>query len=236
MKINISKCIKIREMCKITVNCFSERKPDKVVFQFSKEAIVGFASELIRIYDDIDDRYQLKLETHPLGDDPAPSQTVGFFLTSDSPMFYLKINSLPKEVNSERINTLKYNEILYDNIKSNQYFYVDTAGCDSDELVVESYELSKENIVKITVYDEINNDISDECNVLTFEINHEGILDLATMLLVWANNISSNDYSLIQLNSKKTGFNFGIALTEDSIHTSFQVKQLGSAYDYGFNW
>lgn len=56
------------------------------------------------------------------------------------------------------------------------------------------------------------------------------------MLLVWANNISSNDYSLIQLNSKKTGFNFGIALTEDSIHTSFQVKQLGSAYDYGFNW
>ena len=94
MLINISKRTDKKALCRITVKTFTNRKPERVLFQFNKDAIVGFATELIRLYDCVDEKQKITIETHQLGVDPAPNQALGFFLTSESPVFMLKVNSI----------------------------------------------------------------------------------------------------------------------------------------------
>lgn len=235
MKINIGQSVDKMCICKITVNSYTSRKPCRVLIQFSKEAIIGFATELVRIYDDIDDKFKLTLETYQLGVNPAPNQAVGFFLTSDSPMFLLKVNTLSSILSDDETSKISYEEIANRNGSSNQFVVVDTDADDNKDIIIDFYEMSKENIVRICVFDEYGQDISSDCGVLRFEINRVGIMNFATKLLVWANNIDNKEYSLVKMNCSEKGYNFGILLTEDSINTSFQFKKLGSAYDYGLS-
>lgn len=236
MKINISQSVGKMELCKITVNSYTNKKPYRVVIQFSKEAIIGFATELARIYDDIDDEFRLTIETYQLGVDSAPNQALGFFLTSDSPMFLFKLNTLSSKLFNDETKKVSYEEITIRNKSSNQFAVIDTDEEDNEDIVVDFYEMSKENIVQICVFDEFDHDISSDCDVLIFEINHVGIMNFVTMLLVWANNINNRkEYPLVKMNCAKKGYNFGILLTEDSINTSFQFKKLGNAYDYGLS-
>ncbi len=94
MLINLTKSVPLRELCKITAIGHMTDTAQWIEFTFSHEAIIGFATELLWMYEDINDNKKLIISTNQLQVDPAPNQAVGFYLTPDSPMLVLKINSL----------------------------------------------------------------------------------------------------------------------------------------------
>ena len=234
MLINISKKTDQKALCRITVNTFTNIKPSRVLLQFNKDAIIGFATELIRLYDCVDEKQKITIETHQLGVDPAPNQALGFFLTSESPVFMLKLNTIQSILSHEDIECISCEDIRIKNKCGNYYALIDTDESDAEKVVIDHYQLSLENVARIRVFDEHDNDISRDSSALRFEINYAGIIGFATMLLIWADNIDKNEYPLVKMQSKEKGYDFGILLTEDSVKTSFQCADLGSAYDYGF--
>lgn len=73
---------------------------------FSPEAILGFATEMIWLYEDIGNR-KLMINTNPLGIDPAPNQVMGFYLSSNNPPLMMKVNTLieDKISSSQAVNS-----------------------------------------------------------------------------------------------------------------------------------
>jgi len=104
---------------------------------------------------------------------------------------------------------------------------------DEGLILLESYELSKRNILNIKVLNERNEDVTEDCSTIVFEINRSGLKEFATMLLVWADNYSEQEeYILPQLQTIKQGYNLGVMLTQDSISTKFRCQDLGTVSDY----
>ena len=233
MMINLTKSVPLKELCKVSALGYTEDIAQQIEFTFSHEAMIGFATELLWMYEDIDDSQKSIWETYPLKVDPAPSQAVGFYLTSDSPMFVLKTNSLTEKKeegyiyeNWKEINIrTKYGELYY-NLK-------DPTVEDIEVITLEAYELARKNIVKIKVFDNEGNDITKGYHAVILEINREGIKDFATMLLVWADNYNEgSEYVLPQIDNPKQGYNLGILLTHDSISCKLKAHDLGVANDY----
>lgn len=187
MMINLTKSVSLKELCKITAIGSTPYMAHQIVFTFSHEAMIGFATELLWIYEDIDDYEKPIISTHQLRIDPAPNQTLGFYLTPDSPVFVLKMNSL-KDKKEERNIYEDWKEINIRNSNRNLYYNLKDPVEDIEFVTLETYELSKKNIVSINVFDVDGNDITLKYDTVILEINRKGIKDFATMLLVWANN------------------------------------------------
>lgn len=233
MIINLSKSVLLKELCKISAIGNTKEVAHRIEFTFSHEAMIGFATELLWMYEDISDSRRLTISTHQLEVDPSPSQSLGFYLTPYSPMLVLKVNTLT-EREEEKLEYKNLREISIKTKNVNQYYNVKSPSDENDEIIyVESYELAKKNIVNINIFNEEENDITKLYNTVIFEINRKGIKEFATMLFVWANNCKEGDeYSLAQINNLEFGYNFGILLTQDSIATSFKCHDLGTAFDY----
>lgn len=233
MIINLTKSVSLRELCKISVIGNTKEVAYRIEFTFSHEAMIGFATELLWIYEDINDSRTLTISTHQLQVDPSPSQALGFYLTPESPMLVFKINSL-KEKEEKEFKCKNWKEISIKRKNVNQYYNVKSPSDEDDEFIfLESYELSKKNLININIFNEEGENISKLYNTVILEINRKGIKELATMLFVWSNNCKEGDnYLLPQINNSKIGYNLGILLTQDSLSTNFKCNDLGSAYDY----
>lgn len=233
MLINLTKSVLLKELCRITAFGFTQDIAQQIEFTFSHEAMIGFATELLWMYEDIDENDRSVMCTHQLQVNPAPTQAVGFYLTSDSPELTLKINSLTEKIedgdlyeNWKEINIRSKNEELYFNVKN-------PTAEDIEFITLEAYELDRKNIVRIKVLDEEGNDITKGYRTVVWEINRDGMKDLATMLLVWADNYREGcAYALPQMDNPKQGYNLGILLTRDSIPCKFKAHDLGVANDY----
>lgn len=233
MLINLTKSVPLKELCKVTLAGQMTDKAQLVEFTLTQEAMIGFATELLWIYDDINDGRKLIIETHQLKTDPSPSQAVGFYLTPDSPMMVLKINSLmDKKDKAYEYKNWKDIKIREKNI--NQYYDVKIPSEEVDGLItLEPYELSKKNIMKINIFDEEENNVTQNYNAVIFEINRAGIKEFASMLLVWSDNYKEGDkYILPHAGKLNCGYNLGVILTHDSILARFKCNDLGTAYDY----
>lgn len=233
MMINLTKSVSLKELCKITAIGHTSYTANRIDFTFSHEAMIGFATELFWIYEDIDDNEKTIISTHQLQIDPAPNQTLGFYLTPNSPVFALKVNSL--KVKQEERNIYEdWKEINIRNSKSNLYYDLKDPSVEDIEFVtLETYELSRKNIVSINVFDDDGNDITLKYHTVIMEINRKGIKDFATMLLVWANNYENgSEYDLPHIDKSDQGYNLGIILTDDSISSKFRAHDLGVANDY----
>lgn len=147
-------------LCKISV--FGDKKDEakRVQFTFSHEAVVGFATELIWLYEDIDDVRRVSIETHPLKVDPAPSQAIGFFLTPDSPVFLIKVNNEPKTHKEECAEEIFELSDLYDS--------------------------ERKNLVKIDIYDAEGHSLNHGLDAVVMHINKCQIRELALGLWNWA--------------------------------------------------
>lgn len=233
MIINLTKSVSLKELCKISVIGNTKKVARQIEFTLSHEAIIGFATELLWIYEDISDSRKLTISTHQLEVDPSPSQALGFYLTPESPMLVFKVNSLTEKEEKE-FEYKNWKEISIKRKNVNQYYNVKSPSDEDDEFIfLESYELSKKNIININVLNEEGENVSKLYNTVIFEINRKGIKELATMLFVWGNNCKEGDnYLLPQINNSEIGYNLGILLTQDSISTSFKCHDLGTAYDY----
>lgn len=232
MMVNLTKSVPLKELCKVTAFGHTEDTAQQIEFTFSHEAMIGFATELLWMYEDIDENDRSVICTHQLQIDPAPNQTVGFYLTSDSPEFVLKLNSLEDKKEKGIYKNWKEIDIRTKNLNI-CYNLTDPIIEDIEVITLEAYELARKNIVRISVFDNDGNDITKEYNTVVLEINREGIKDLATMLLVWADNYrEGREYVLPQIDNPKQGYNLGILLTRDSISCKFKAHDLGVANDY----
>ena len=232
MKINLSKSVQLKELCKISAIGNTKYKAKRIEFTFNREAILGFATELLWLYDVIEGK-QLTISTYQLKVDPAPSQALGFYLTPSSPMLAVKTNSLI-EAKNKSIECKVWKDIEIKTRSVNEYFEVREPAEELDDAIsVETYELSRRNLVNICLLDEEGRDITEHFISVIFEINTGGIKDLATMLLVWANNCKEGDaYLLSHMCETECGYNMGIVLTEDSIAAILKCDNLGSVSDY----
>ena len=83
------------------------------------------------------------------------------------------------------------------------------------------------------IFDEEKNDITKFYDSVVFEVNYNGLKELATMLLVWSNNAKEGDrYLLYHIGQTGNGYNLGIVLTRESVPTIFKCDDLGCVYDY----
>lgn len=233
MLINLTKSVPLKELCKITAIGHTTDTAQLIEFTLSHEAIIGFATELLWMYDDINDNRKLIISTNQLQVDPAPSQAVGFYLTPDSPMFVLKTNSL-MENKEEGYEYKNWKEINIKNKNVNSYYNLKNPSDEAHELITsETYELSKRNIVNINIFNAEGDDITRAYSTVIFEINRKGIKEFATMLLVWADNCKEGDeYILPHIDKSDCGYNLGIILAHGSISTKFKCHYLGTANDY----
>ena len=234
MIVDLTRNIIPKEYMRLTVVNNSTDEVGDLTLIFSREAILGFATELLLLYDDIDDSRELNISTHPLKTDPCPNQAIGFYLTPESPSFMLKINSLQCG-NKEIGNVENKRNIFIYNPNLKEKFYIDT-DMDYEEMVIESYELSRRNILDISIKNTDGIDITDKCSAVVLEINRQGIKDFATSLLIWSNNIGNHTEYLLAKDesSNEEETNFGAILTSDSVAVKVRSKELGTIYDYGF--
>lgn len=233
MIINLTKSVPLKEWCKITVDGYATDTAQWIEFTLSHEAIIGFATELLWMYEDINDNRKLVVSTNQLQIDPSPSQAVGFYLTPNSPMLVLKVNSL-MERKDKGYEYKNWKEINIRTKNTNQYYKVKDPSDEAGEVItLESYELSKKNIMSIRIFNVEGDDITKYYSTVIFEINRKGIKEFATMLLVWANNYKEGDeYILPHIDKSDCGDNLGIILDHNSISTKFKCHDLGTAYDY----
>lgn len=237
MIINLTKSVPLQELCKISAISNASEKAKLIEVTFSSEAIIGFATELLWLYQDINDENRKIITTHQLRVDPAPNQAIGFYLTPNSPVFVLKTNSLEK---GKVYHPENCKEIRINGKNTNQYYNVIDPDVETGEMIcLETYELSRRNIVDIKVLNDNGEDITKDFNTIIFEINRKGIKELASMLLIWAHNCKSGDeYLLCHASNFEDGYNLGVILTEDSIPTKFKCNYLQTVYEYDdrLNW
>lgn len=233
MIINLTKSVPLKEWCKITAHGHTTDTEQCIEFVFSHEAIIGFATELLWIYEDINDNRKLVVSTNQLQIDPSPSQALGFYLTPNSPILVLKVNSL-MERKEEGYEYKNWKEINIRKKNVNQYYSVKAPSDEEGEVItLEPYELSKKNIMDISIFNAEGDDITKNYSTVILEINRKGIKEFATMLLVWANNYKEGDeYILPHIDKLNCGDNLGIILDHGSISTKFKGHDLGTAYDY----
>lgn len=233
LKINLTKSVPLKELCKISAIGNTADTAYRAEFTLSREAIIGFATELLWLYEDISDNRMLNIATHQLRIDPTPNQALGFYLTPDSPILMLKVNSLTKGT-MDKCECKKWKEINIKKKNINRYYDVkDPSNKDNELICLETYELSRKNIINITLFNEEGKDITKSYGTVIFEINRKGIKEFATMLLVWADNCKEGDeYLLSHLDKLEEGYNLGILLMHDSIFTKLKCHDLGIANDY----
>jgi hypothetical protein len=235
MFIDLTRNIIPKEYMRVNVVNNSTDEVGELTFTFNREAILGFATEMLFLYDDINDYQKNNITTHPLKTDPCPNQAIGFYLTPESPSFMLKINSLQID-NKEISNIENKHNIIVNNANLNEKYYINTdIEFDSEEMIIESYELSRRNILDISIKNSNGIDITDKCSAVVLEINKQGIKDFATSLLIWSNNTNDQiEYLIAKDDKNKEETNFGAILTSDSVAIKVRSGELGSIYDYDF--
>lgn len=234
MIINLSQSVLLKDPCRILAVNFNSEKIERIDFSFSREALLGFATELLLLYSDINEQNKMILTTNPLKIDPAPNQILGFYLTPTSPTFVIKINYLD-ETSITDAKVKKAKEIIIRKKEANLYYNINTSSeeDENDCICLESYELFRRNIVDIAVVNKNGENISNKLSAITLELNRQGIKSFANMLLVLANNCDTEtEYLLFQDNSVEYGYNMGIVLTQDSIPSKLIIRDLGTVDDY----
>jgi hypothetical protein len=204
---------------------------ENIKISFSKEGLVGFAKNLIWLYEDISSNRNVYFCTDPLGKVPQGNQTLGFFLTPDSPTLTLQINFLDKETG-----------VLCDNakdidIRKKSYRQCIEIAQPLDETSIEEYELGLRNMAKIRVISKENEDITKDFFEVFFKINYDGLRDFATMLLILADNyVEGKEYLIAKEKETFEGYNLGIILTQESKKGILGCNDLGCVYDYDINF
>ena len=233
--INLSKTVSDFDICRITAGGNNFVEIGHIKITMSPNAVLGFATELSWLYKDACKGEKTIITTYPLRADMAPNQAVGFYLTSESPILVLKLNSLDKSYDLKSCFANNF-EIKWKN--ANQFYniedYPKSMELEYDgKFCLESYELGRRNIADIRIYDINGEDVTAGFSSVTVELNYEGIKKLVSMLLVWLNGCDyEKEYGLSKIDDDKTGCNFGVILTKDSVPTMLKCSDLGTFNNY----
>lgn len=197
---------------------------DNIEISFSKEAIIGFAKNLIWMYEDISADRKFYVCTDPLGGVPSGNQVLGFYLTANSPILTFNVNSLEYDEEYKIDNKL--------DLKVQPQKYIEILP-PVDDCFLEEYEVGFRNIADIALYDKDRVNISNKFYEIFFEINYEGLKNLAVMLMKLADCYQEGkEYIFNRIGREKQSCDLGIGLTHDSLPLKIRYKNLGSVYDY----
>lgn len=233
MIVKLNETVKIREFADIIVlgddnksKCFS------LEFTFSKDALLGFATNLIWMYEDINPQKKLHTHVDPLSGDASGNQALGFFLTPQSPSMVLNVNG-----NNDNTDIDSYTEgykeipIKYKFIRE---FEIKEPAANE---AIEDYELGFYNLAQIRVLDANKTDITNSQMQVMININYNGLKDFANMMLILANNFENEqEYMIAHMKKNKQQYNMGILLSENSNQVIFKCEHLGSVYNYNPNF
>lgn len=214
MIIDLNGNVDLCEYAKVTVRGINIETVDIVIFSFSKEALIGFAKNLIWMYEDIDINKEFYVCTDPLGGVPSGNQVVGFYLTADSPTLTFKVNSLNDRRGIKNRNVSQ----------SRRENCIEILPPASDDFI-EEYELGFRNLAGITIHNKSNVDISKDIYEVFLEINYEGLKNLAILLMKLADDYKEGtEYILKQVDE--------IILASDSLPVKIKLANLGNVFDY----
>lgn len=232
MIIDLNSETDIKEVSELTLSGYKTGEKDKIEFTFSREALIGFATNLIWTYEEIDNKKMIHFHVDSLGGEPSGNQALGFFLTPQSPSLVVQVNGIRPDF----CEMDKWRQCKSINIRQGvcKKFEIKDPACDES---IEEYELGLKNVASIKVLDQDCKDISSECVQVVLKMNYDTLKQFASMLLVLANNCSySCEYLLANLKQEKLQFNMGIIFTKDSPEMIIKCQNLGCVYDYDPNF
>lgn len=217
----------IKEVSELRLSGKNVGEEDKVEFIFSREALIGFATNLIWIYEEINSKKMCHFHVDPLGGEISGNQALGFFLTPQSPPLVVQINGIHFDLCEKQWKQCRSIPIRQG--ESEKYEVKAPARDES----IEEYELGLRNVVSIKVLAQDGRDISSECVQAVLKMNYDTLKQFAAMLLVLANNDSYGcEYVLANLKQEKLQFNMGLLFTKDSPEMVVKCQDLGCVYDY----
>lgn len=126
---------------------YTEEKDNiQVVFELSKDAMIGFGTALIRLYNKGFPE-KIDIRTEPLESVGGGNQPLGFWLTCESTSLYVYHKEFDIK-NDSMLVKYEHNLIVH-NSKVNLSYLVDL---EWDDDYLESYMLGFDNIAKLTIY------------------------------------------------------------------------------------
>lgn len=222
MIIDLNKLSDTCEYFKVSVSKNSE-KISYVQMDISRDALVGFAKNLIWMYEDIDKNKQFYICADPLGGEVSGCEINGFFLAKNSPILVFRVN-YPN-------NNLKgtYRR-LYSKIDIDGETKIVEVKRPLHYSIPEDYELNDSNLARITLYDAENKDITNQYYEVFFDLSYEGIKNMAIVLLRLLDAYQEN----IEYIFKYSEFidDCEIVLTDDSLPFKIKCCDLGYISDY----
>ncbi len=228
MIINLKQSVEIEELSELKVTGKDASDDWKVEMTFSKEALIGFATNLLWLYEDIDATKRLHFHVDPLGRDVPGNQALGFFLTPESPTLVLQINGMP---DSKLEQAAICKEIR---IREGGYPQIEIKEPAANESM-EEYELGLRNLVDIKITDGSGENICENWWEVVWDLSYETVKKLAHMLLILADNYSSEDaYLLANLRQMELQYNAGMLFTKESPDLVMKFGDLGSAWEFGW--
>lgn len=229
MIIKLNETVKIREFVDFIVSGVNDRYNNlRIEFTFSKDALLGFATNLIWMYEEINPNKKIHVHVDPLLNEIPGNQALGFFLDPQSPSLVLNVNGN----NDNRVTNLfikDYKEISlkYKFIKE---FQVKEPA--SNE-AIEDYELGFNNIAQIRIFDLNNVDVTNTQMQVIININYNGLKDFANMILILANNFENEqEYAMAHVKREEQQYNMGVLLSENSNQVVLKCNYLGCVYNY----
>lgn len=229
MVVNLDENIIINEMAEVFIRGVGGNNNGlKAEITFSKEALLGFAINLLWMYEDIDPKKKIHIHIDPLLGAVPGNQALGFFLTPQSPSVVFCLNSINENI-PLNIDITNFKRILSKHKFATEFQIKEPAVDES----IEDYELGLNNMVQIRILDSNNNNVTKDGMEIIFNINYNGLKDFATTLLILANNYENGqEYRMAHAKQREIQDNLGVLLSEKSNEVILKTDYLGCVYNY----
>lgn len=196
-----------------------------IKFIMSKEAMIGFATNTLRIINSTDYKFSYHWHVDPLSN-PKGNQTLGFFLTSDSPSFILMYNQ-------HLANYTERNFKLSEEVRIVDFNFYYEVPLEIKEKTYDEYEIGFSNIMRIIVFDENMEDITKKCVNVILHIDRDSLKQMAKFLLRYSNESTViGEVKVPSVDEEKCNYNTGIYTEVGSCRVEFELSNLGNVFDY----
>jgi hypothetical protein len=201
----------------------------EVQLKISKEALIGFAIYALRTSMSYDETNRFHIHLDPLGN-PRGNQPLGFFLTSESPRLIFTFNNL--------CHYEKYNEKLKNHSSKQLEINQNLKLCyqpelDISEVGIETHEIGFKNIAEITIFDNNEVDVTDNCIDVILEITKNGLIGLGHEFLRLAHIFRiGKSYPISQIDSANAGYDLGFHLLPDSCRLTVICGEFENIFSY----
>jgi hypothetical protein len=213
----------------IRISGQDKTKEYKIIFELSKEAMIGLGIHCIRYMDCFEsiDGVGLDLHVDPLGR-PSPNQQMGFFLAPGSEGIVFMGNDYGdlNENGIDRINKNKQIQRKNGQHKANYLIELEW-----DDECYESYNLGLLNIANIKCF-ENGVELPSYGDVL-FSLSKNAYLGFGTELLRLAHNFKEGEqYTIKPMNDIEQDCQMGFFLTKTSAELEIVCKSFPSVFHY----